>query len=129
MTRCPSCGARCPIEAEWCSLCFTNLLAPVMAPSQPAHQRAAAPDPGCVPGWPCLRCGSRVPLELSACSVCGADFLAGATGADAKSTSRLDVVSTELARRPYLKVVVMLGGAAMLSVALAGVFWLASVLV
>jgi hypothetical protein len=67
-----------------------------------------------------------VPLELSTCPACGAAFLAGATATDATARSEL---FAGLAQRPYLKVLVMVGGAATISVVLAAFFWLASVFV
>jgi hypothetical protein len=141
VTRCPSCGARAAADAAWCTLCYAKLAEPVAAvpamsiaaplPAAPVSVltepplQVASSAPSTL-GWPCHRCGTVVSLELSSCSACGGPFLAptNSTAANPRSPSL-----ARLTRSGPLKLLVMVGGALVISVVLAGLFWAASVFV
>ena len=92
-TRCPSCGAKNPPEAEWCGQCLKRFQAPpppppvtdVREPAPPAAPGAPSPvKPGVERAgfrsteegilWRCSSCETENPLEQPSCMVCGLAF-------------------------------------------------------
>lgn len=100
--RCPSCGARNPDSAAWCTQCYTTFadgeaalpqtdddapaVDPVAAGDEAAHGADADGDVATEGGdrrfrdaddgleWRCAVCSSWNPLETSGCATCGAPF-------------------------------------------------------
>jgi ribosomal protein L40E len=93
-TRCPSCGAKNPPDAEWCGQCLKRFQAPPPPPPV-TDVRETAPvgtqpeaAPAVKPGverhgfrsteegilWRCSSCETENPLEEPACVVCGTLF-------------------------------------------------------
>lgn len=103
MITCPTCGARNPENAGWCSQCYTDLRTPAEPP--PATGTETAPRPDATPAaptpiaptgtpagdatadaggrfrrsgeefeWRCEVCATWNPVGTTACSVCGTSF-------------------------------------------------------
>lgn len=95
-TRCPSCGARNPADAEWCGQCLRRFQAPPPPPPVTDVREPAAPEPPAGPPaetsvkpgverggfrsteqgilWRCSSCDTENRLEEVACTVCGTLF-------------------------------------------------------
>ena len=84
-------------DAPWCTLCYTDLRAPVPEAAEPeaAEPEVAEPEPAAPvpvanvpepdaapavagPAWPCTTCGAANPIDRDTCAGCGAPFLAAA---------------------------------------------------
>lgn len=97
-TRCPSCGAKNPSDAEWCGQCLKRFQAPPPPPpvtdvvtdvrepaaARPRGDGAQAVKPGVERHgfrstedgilWRCSSCDTENPLEEPSCTVCGTLF-------------------------------------------------------
>jgi predicted RNA-binding Zn-ribbon protein involved in translation (DUF1610 family) len=75
--RCPSCGSRVAVGADWCALCY----APVAAPSiTETRGGVSTPGGGALhvaegkPAWTCAACGETNPIDAATCATCGTAF-------------------------------------------------------
>ena len=75
--RCPSCGSRVALDAEWCALCYARLPSPSIAQTEGG---VATPGGGALhvaegkPAWTCAVCGETNPIDASVCTTCGTAF-------------------------------------------------------
>lgn len=75
--RCPSCGARVAVDAEWCGLCYATLPA---APTPETGRGVTTPGGGALhvtegkPAWTCSACGETNAIDESTCTTCGTPF-------------------------------------------------------
>lgn len=101
--RCANCGAVVYEGAEWCSMCFTPVVAEADAPAEPPQEETPPPAASDATErqtavWPCPVCESRNAIDLDRCGTCGTPFVA----AMRQETGRPDVDPSVAFRRSLI---------------------------